>query len=1008
LTLAVPLADAAAAKSYGLPFALIGVFLAGVLIWIARSYFDGFFGSLGERSAGGLLARLASAGDLRAGRLRRYRRAVRAAYATHPLGFDNTATIDIQAIYVPLQYDRGGQRRDVYARIREEKRSVVIGAAGAGKSLLLKNSMLIWAADGQSRRDQDSGRVPVLIDLYRCNAEDGGILDLAERELARNQVRRARPLAEKALRDGRLCLLLDGLDEVGRDRQEGIARMVRDFARVYPDCQMIVTCRDAVYTGQLLPEFDHVVRVADFDDAGIRRLLRNWPSFGRDDVESLMITLRGNPPLMRLARSPLLLTMIAYLYVSKFARSGRALPASRASFYDVAITHLLGRDRELSRGALSAFEVRDKLPVLQRIALDLQEQADADEARRVVADARAIAVTRTVLPDVNLDEAQARPLLDEIIDRSQLLVPLDRGRVQLAFRHLTLQEYLAARELANKPDELLGSYRADPDAWREVVKLWCGSTTRDCTPVVREVAGFGSLRHQVLALECLADAGNISSAYATLLIDRFAALLGTVPEDDALIAAFGAVAAGGGPRGRAVHEILTRMARGSPRKRGASRSRSAAMMALSASGRAEAAEVLVPLAESDADARIALRDMGELAIPVLAKRAEAGDRQAVDDLAVIATPAAAEALAALLGSNRAGRAAWRLAELLRSPDIEEGLRSAALEIDPALPSEKWIWEPFRRADDRVLPAVAGRIAHLMITSRPVDAPTSGGPVDERIAVPLAGLAVAEARRAEQTDIRVLAGRVLADRALAHQTGQSHGTVADWERVGRALGRDGGRVVAKALTEALPVPWQYQTMIERLPWNVQQSLLADVGRDPMRQVQRRDWQNIGRPVRPAGRAWLLLWSITAAVLLGSLGFACFRQFGIVMAASASYRWLSWLGLAGTGIGLAIAAACIVLLVIDADGNWELLYAVGLFLGLGVMAVVSCADISVVVSVTARVAGWPAAIGLAAAVAGAAAAALLVALRRRKHAENPLRRCLHAAGGSLHDRSSVVAA
>ena len=131
---------------------------------------------------------------------------------------------------------------------------------------------------------------------------------------------------------------------------------------------------------------------------------------------------------------------------------------------------------------------------------------------------------KSVLPDINLNPEKAKPLLQEIVDRSQLLMPLNQNGTEYAFRHLTLQEYLAARELADDPDSLMARYRNDSDAWREVVKLWCGGT-RNCTNVVQEVMQFGTVRHQVLALECLAEAKLIDDEFATQVIARFTPLL---------------------------------------------------------------------------------------------------------------------------------------------------------------------------------------------------------------------------------------------------------------------------------------------------------------------------------------------------------------------------------------------------------------------------------------------------------------------------------------------------
>jgi predicted NACHT family NTPase len=241
-------------------------------------------------------------------------------------------------------------------------------------SLLLKNSMLQWAEDGDRRR------VPVMVDLHRCNAEASDMKTLVAAELARAGLGRGvAAFVERGLEDGRLRLLFDGLDEVARSEHDRVVRELRDLARMYPRCQLVVTCRGAAYFGQLAPEFTHVVRVAEFDDAAIRRFLRNWPGIETQaKVDQVFGALRKSPPLMLLARSPLVLTMIAYLQTTKFARTGSTLPNSRPAFYQAAIGHLLGRDIEMGRaGGISVYEPGDKLAVLQRVALAMQETQSA-------------------------------------------------------------------------------------------------------------------------------------------------------------------------------------------------------------------------------------------------------------------------------------------------------------------------------------------------------------------------------------------------------------------------------------------------------------------------------------------------------------------------------------------------------------------------------------------------------------------------------------------------------
>ena len=975
-----------------------------VLLWVGQRFFGALIDRVGSKSADSVLTGIFGGGRFGVSRLRKYRRAVQKNFASHALGFGGTDAINIRSVYVPLRYETPGGREDVYARIREENRSVVVGPAGAGKSLLLKNSMLIWA-DGSHTRSghRNDRRVPVLVELHRCNASDADIPQLVLDELARNQVKRARSFVEKALREGRLRLLLDGLDEIGRDRHEHVIRMIKDFATANPDCQIVVTCRDAVYHGQLSPEFAHVVRIADFDDASLRRFLGKWPGMERRDVNSLTYTLRSNPSLMHLARSPLLLTMIAYLYVNKFAKTGRSLPGSRVTFYETAITHLLGRDRELGRAeSLSAYDVGDKLSVLQRIALTLQQSKTGIADRKEISYTRAIAVTQDVLPDINLDSTHAKLLLAEIVDRSQLLISLNQSRTQYAFRHLTLQEFLAARELADEPDVLLDCYRSDPDGWREVVKLWCGGT-RNCTSVVREVMQFGEPRHQVLALECLAEAKYIDDTFAHEVIARFMPLLGAPGvEGRAAVSAFGALAAAEGPRGKSVLTDLTRLA--AEQDWFDTGTRRAAFLALSASGRQEAAQALAPMAAADDAARAALRAMGELAIPVLEQRARLGYVDAVDDLGSIGTPDAAEALTRLLDAPTAGvqtakpqqprdraiiTSAWWLAELLRNPDVEEGLQNSEFQGPPTVGIYDWIWRPFARSGTREGPMgwIAGRIAYL-IDINPKFTPEFTGEVDPRIAVPIAGLALGNRLKRGGWALR----DSLRDDPLTAD-GEDH-LIA--EARATAPSDDTGVRICAAVLKKLELEPAYDALIARLPWPVRARLMAAVFTDRIDGVDQRDWLEVNRDANSAEPLWWAFGILVVTGIVGSIIFASYWQIETIRGASHfGPSWASWIALPALVVG-------VVLFFVGLDDENTLFFT-------GILAVLAMLVLDVLESgwVLSTWVGWTIIVPVfAAAICGAWLLGWLAERRDRRHG-NPLRHCMLAGGRSFADRTSVIA-
>ncbi|MFE2565949.1 NACHT domain-containing protein [Streptomyces mirabilis] len=722
------------------------------MIFLLAAYFSELMKGFASRTVDLVFHKRHSMRRVGGRQLRRYRQRAEDWHGRHPLGFD-TSNIDIRRIYVPLQSAVGTERADMREALSSSSRIVVLGEPGAGKSLLLKTEILRWA-----EKDDDT-QVPVIINLHNCNASRENLRDFIVAEFSQAKVLGAASLVDRMLDTGRLRVFFDGLDEVGREDRERVEGELREFARTHADCPMIVTCRTAVYDGQLSPEFGHVVRLAEFDDASMRRFLNNWNKAEATlNVNRVIASLRSNRELMRIARRPLLLTIIAYLQSGDRAEEFGPLPKSRAGFYKAAIAHLLDRDRQLGRTrAIAQYHANRKALVLQRIALTMHEAPTERNDRLAISGTNLESVVRALLPDFDLDADHVVPLRDEIVERSQLLRPLDALKSQYGFAHLTLQEFLAAQALHDAPGRLLRNYRSDPGAWREVVKLWCAVASVDCTPVVSELFTDHRSDSKILALESLADATSVSASLAEEIITYFLERLEIAGhEGTAVVKALGALASNNTPRGNETFELLRRIAWEPVSERQA-----AALRALAASERQEAAACLGELEADDerrAGARAALRSMGEIAIPQLALAAS-GQQEiwAVDALGTIGTPAAATELASLLWTHTATtrRAAWWLASLIRVSDVEEALRECeAPQTDAAY---RWLWSALDSSP--TLRCIAGRVGFLIdngyldnhASAPPMpDEPIEVREIDRRIGTPIAALGIERYRYNQST------------------------------------------------------------------------------------------------------------------------------------------------------------------------------------------------------------------------------------------------------------------
>ncbi|MEO3860987.1 NACHT domain-containing protein [Acrocarpospora sp. B8E8] len=679
-----------------------------VVVWLVEKFTGGMIEELGKHAVDRLLAGRRRGLFSRA-RLKMYAASIRDRYGAHTLGFRrDDAPIAVEDVYVPVRYQSDGGRLDLQEHLRETNRAVLVGEPGAGKSILLKHLMLQWAR--RPRRDRP---IPVLVELYRYGTGGATLKDLIARALSHGKWQSTVKDLDVALGKGRLRLYFDGLDEVLRDRHAAALADLRDLAGQYGGCPIVVTCRDEVYNGELAAELGQPVKVADFDDAALRLLLRHLL---KDDerMATLVAALQANPQVLGLARSPMLLTMIAFLHLEKvFGERAEHMPRSRSEFYEKAIDYLLRRDDARGRGDVTRHTPALKLAILCKAALTLMSREERD--RKAIVRRDLLAVIRTEADDFHLDRADADGVIREIVERSRLLIALPGAEEPHVFAHLTLQEYLAALEQGTDWTRLLARYRRHPETWREVVRLWCGLGAADATPLLRSIYAEEGEDGKVLVVHCLAEAAQVADAFADDVVGRFLGQLTSgAALTDSTVRALGVLAGAGGPRGEAVFEELVRVVELMPEDRTVIGARHQAMRTLAATGHPRAAQLLARFARFDDFARAQLRGMGQLALPTLRGPAERGQRWAIDEIGQIGTPAAAEALVALLGREAvAVYAAWWLAALLDSADVWAVLEKDRRE--DVVPGERldWVAGPYRREWPARLASVVGRVAWLV-------------------------------------------------------------------------------------------------------------------------------------------------------------------------------------------------------------------------------------------------------------------------------------------------------
>ena len=213
--------------------------------------------------------------------------------------------------------DPPSQIADVFAETRQVL--LVLGAPGSGKSTLLLD--LCAALLSRARADHEQP-VPVLVDLASWSRpkDKGKVVkdDFVEwllREVAARY--RIPPAVGRAwMGEGRLALLLDGLDEVAADDRDRCVEQINALGERSAVPRIAVASREADYERlSTTLRSHHAVRIEPLDREQVEEYLNEVSP----RLDGLRSALERHPSLWESIKTPLMLDVLALTY-----RAGRA------------------------------------------------------------------------------------------------------------------------------------------------------------------------------------------------------------------------------------------------------------------------------------------------------------------------------------------------------------------------------------------------------------------------------------------------------------------------------------------------------------------------------------------------------------------------------------------------------------------------------------------------------------------------------------------------------------
>jgi NACHT domain len=370
-----------------------------------------------------------------------------------------------------------GVRKYHWSELKTAARVLIVGAAGAGKTTLVRR----WMREEVRRLASAPGAsLPVYIALRNWRA-DGRLAVLCQREIASLGGAALASNFEQLASEGRVTLALDGLDEVPHDRRQSAFDAINEFATLYSECSLVVTTRWGTQPENLANFLN--VELAPFESKQINEFAyhklydsKRWAQFSS--------RLKSEHQLSEVAGNPLLLTLL----IARYARN--EISPSYISDALNAIVRILSDEWDSVRGVVRWLEAppsaNRREMVLRIIA------AHVSETNRNFFDASEI--------DVHLRRASidtSSSILLKFLEESTSIVR-QRADDKWEFRYGVIQEFLSAvfwlERLASKVDEMVKALISKPSASLTRRFRFLSGLASDATEPIQKVLEHSGVR----------------------------------------------------------------------------------------------------------------------------------------------------------------------------------------------------------------------------------------------------------------------------------------------------------------------------------------------------------------------------------------------------------------------------------------------------------------------------------------------------------------------------------
>ncbi len=353
----------------------------------------------------------------------------------------NLDNIESLAMYIA---DKGISEQSILDNLSKDNYSklIIFGKPGSGKTSFLRQ-LAVECIEEKSKFEL----IPVFISIKQFieAIDNPDLLGFINSKTQNYKVTNEQ--VKELLQDGKLLVLLDGLDEVvKKENQKRVRKEIENFVENFPKNYFIITTR----IGALEYNFDNFteVEIADLDDEQIKEFATKW--FKNKSVKATdfikQTNQNSNKRIKELATNPLLLTLLCVVFEEL-----ETFPTNRSELYKEALDILLKQwDEEQGierRKIYKNLLIKNKEDLLSKIAFYTFESCNYF-FKQEVAEHYILEYLRN-LPNANQDlkelEIDSEAVLKSIEAQHGLLV--ERAKGIYSFSHLSFHEYLTAKKI---------------------------------------------------------------------------------------------------------------------------------------------------------------------------------------------------------------------------------------------------------------------------------------------------------------------------------------------------------------------------------------------------------------------------------------------------------------------------------------------------------------------------------------------------------------------------------